>query len=275
MSEGSNRALYTSEVTNHGRGLYSPASNRMLYALPALMSQDNPSRFYGETLYSTWDETTYRAAIADAIAAAESDESIETDNTSGLYHHGAITQARVSQGPGVYVEGRCGIRRDRFLPSGISMAGINRAIISANMGGGQLTSRYTDVWTHTVGFNDFGATLNILFTQSASAFESGEDVRDATPDATFLVSDINDDHVAASREITWGGVSGYGNYLYPPIMSIEDAGIVEKLQGFTDDTYFYMWSWFSGETLDYLFGPVSTDSFLCGLRFYTPTLRCL
>jgi hypothetical protein len=276
MSEGSNRALYTAEATNHGRGLYSPTSNRMLYALPALMSQSNPNRFFGSAEYATWDEATFRDSIEDALAAVDADTSFEAD-TEGLwyYNHGALMQAQMTHGYGFWARGESGIRRDRFLPSGISMAGINRAIISANMGGGQAERHYSGGYIETVAYNDFDATLNIAFTQSATAFADGSEVRASTPDATFLVSDINAAHVAASRSLWTYHDPAYGYSMIPPIMSIENAGLVTKLNSLTDDTYFYMWSWFSDETLDYLFNHEDYASFLCCLKFYAPTLRCL
>jgi hypothetical protein len=284
VSAGSNRALYTAGATNHGRALYSPDTFRAIYAAPAIISPSQMVRFFGSASYSEWDETTYRASIADAISAAAADTSLETDSESGLYQYGAMTQAQMHHGYGFVAEGRCNIRRDRFiLPAGVSMANIKRVILTANIGGGQFTSVPTDtydqwgyrIYDRTCIFEDFGASLNIVLSQSATEFASGANVRAATPDSSFAISDINDAHVAASRAITWYGDPAYHLYLYPPRMSMEREALIDKINGFTDNTYFYMWSWFSGETLNYPFNHVDLGSFICALRFYTPTLWCM
>ncbi|MFZ4397905.1 MAG: hypothetical protein ACOYOU_20025 [Kiritimatiellia bacterium] len=284
MSAGSNRALYTAGATNHGRALYSPDTFRAIYAAPAIVSPSFRDKFYGSASYSTWDETTYRASISDAIAAAAADTSLDTDNNS-LYRGGTMTRAYMHHGYGFVVGGLCNIRRDRFiLPAGVSMANIKRVILTANIGGGQASHVFSgnyDKWgyriyTDTCVFNDFGASLNIVLSQSATEFASGSAVRAATPDSSFAISDINDAHAAASRAITWYGDPAYGMYLLPPRMSMEREALIDKINGFTDNTYFYMWSWFSGETLDYLFDHLgANDSFICGLRFYDPTLWCM
>lgn len=277
MSAGSNRALYTGGATNHGRALYSPDTFRAIYAAPAIISPSQNVKFFGSASYSTWDETTYRTSISDAIAAAAADTSLDADSESGWNQYGTMTQAQMHHGYGFIVEGRCGIRRDRFiLPAGVSMANIKRVILTANIGGGQAAHVHVGgVGVDTCIFNDFGASLNIVLSQSATEFASGAAVRAATPDSSFAISDINDAHTAASRSITAYMDPSYHAYIYPPRMSMEREALIDKINGFTDNTYFYMWSWFSGETLDYLFDHVETDSFICGLRFYTPTLWCM
>lgn len=274
MSAGSNRALYTAAAD---RAAYNSSGGRALYAQPAIIGTSEYVRFTGyEVKFSTYSQADYEQAKADADTEMAADTGLDTDNQSDYYQKGAMAYGAIDRNIDNATKNRAKgfvyATRNRFIVSAISMANIKRFIISANCGAGKANHWVDGGDQNSCEFDDFGGSINFFISQSATEFASGADLIAATPDQTFTFADINAAHVAASRALTAEHSYSYGFFLYPPVITMECSSMVSKLNGFDDNTYFYLWTWISGEeTFPYLYKGFNYDFSVCALRFHTPS----
>jgi hypothetical protein len=287
MSFYSGRALYKGTTTNHGRGLYSPATGRMLYAGPSWLSGTRIGMARRDIQFAdTWNQTAYNQDQLDSMAQLRATSwtwlgypVIPTESISSCWtHYGYQTLSYDVQACHYFT-----------MPAG-ARGNIRRVLFQATAGSGRGWDCSPGTGSTGIGgafrntaFDDFGQTVKLYFYNTNTPVveppygwlrpPSPATLLDSTPPWGLEIpfSTINAYHTA--RGATLSGTDGAA--LTFPAWTLPDIGgtnMVDFLNGLSADT-FYLFSAITRPSLHpYLFDPApnAVNDFCCHCTFDAP-----
>lgn len=276
MSAYSTRAIYN---PTGGRALWGGTDGRAIWAGPAWISPINTYVYNFSGLDSVtgdlaWTQTNYQQCQTDALTALRADTSTSYSSRSN-YNAMVTASAGLYYGEDVNAKYYAGYLRFT-LPTG-KRGSITKVRVKATAWAGEFwdLDDYLVVrkWVNAA-YNGFGCVLKLFFRDSAHPFSSGAAILDATPDAAFDMSAINDVHEAA--DVLLPSINnGNPDADYPSLILNCDAAAA-AVNDLADDTC-YLWSCITrssfmpflsadpeSETIDY--------DFSCMANFTNPKL---
>lgn len=283
----SNRAMYSGKTAPlHGRGLYSPATGRMLYAGPSWLSGTRIGMARRDIQYAdTWGQTAYDQDQLDSMAQLRTaswtwlgSPVIPAESLSSCYtNYGYQTLSYDVQACHYFT-----------MPTG-ARGNIRRVLFQATAGAGRgwdcspgTGSAGQGGAFRNTAFDDFGQTAKLYFHNtntpvvnppSPAAPPSPASLLDSTPPWGLEIpfSTINAYHTARGATL-----SGTDNAkLTFPTYTLPDIGgtdMVAFLNGLSSDT-FYLFSAITRPSLHpYLFDPApnAVNDFCCHCSFDAP-----
>lgn len=264
MSAYSNRALYVNPATNHGRGLYNPLTGRVMYADASLVAASGCSLFgdYSDSGYfNPITEAAYEEVQDESLANLKSDSTLSGTTERHTFLQ-IIRQKRYNRCLGYHYASRF-----RFtLPAGLR-GSINKFRLRSNIGAGEfwdVTGHIDNTYYNSAAYNDFGCVLKLFFSESSTAYATGDALISGTADVEIPFEDINDLHEDLGNAIVVG-VNTF-DLFSKVVISADDAA--EKINDFTSDTI-YVWAAITRPNyLPYLFdddgsGFDATEEFAC------------
>jgi len=262
-----NRGLYSLATS---RFLYSPAAGRGLYSGFGFISPSAGSGFYGyDSIYGSgaWTASNYSIVQSAAASALSADTSL---GTAGFpYLTGVFLTADTEYSYyGCWVDANYQFWRSTFsLPAG-RRGSISTVKLYCSAGGMKGWNGSNNSAYQNVAYLDFGISLRLFFSDSATAFGSGGALLGGTPDAVVSLSTINAAQVSAGHSITSSGSNNAPPGVSFGYVTLDISAAASKLNSLSSDTI-YMWSAISLPAFPYLYDNPGTSGhdFGCWAQF--------
>lgn len=222
---GYGRALYSGSTS---RLLWGGANNRALWGGPwSSITRLGWKRWAGLSTQNLRTEAAAQSNQDAAYAALRALSLTGTELTTNLDNDVAASRLENTafNGGSVLAEDTAG--RYRFtVPNRSSLHGLAvRATAMARFSKvPSVGNPWQYAWDHSTNM-----TLCLYFSNSTTAYATGADLWDATPDWSRSLADVNADQVATGR-------TADGDMQSDPLDFAMSATVIEKIQGFASDT---------------------------------------
>ena len=280
MSFYSNRALYRGDATDTGRGLFSPATGRMLWAGPSWFGAIRSGAARRPLQYinaDSWNLANYNQDQVDSMSQ------LRSSNWTMLSPFVPVASASwCTTYYGYYtVNEDCAAYYYFTLPTG-ARGTIKRACFRASAGGCEAWNASPSIGSSSMGGNylntawaDFGQSAKLYFYADYPSIPGVSTMLDGTPPwgLTVPFSTINAFHVANGSTFS-GYDDGYMSYPWYTIADVGGASLVAWLNSLTSDSFYLALCVTRPSLHPYLCDPATNavNDFTCQCYFDSPQM---